>query len=84
MIKGDVPSFVIGDEMRDAIAFVIKGEAPRQAHASFTCIIGDTQHDRASPFCQRSGSILDINLTVMYQKPAHLLFTLHRVRSAPR
>jgi hypothetical protein len=70
--------------MGDASAFVIKGEEPREMRVSFTWIIGDMQWERASPFCHRSRHVLDINLTEMRQKLAHLVFILHRASSAPR
>jgi hypothetical protein len=43
VIKGDAPTFVMGDGMRDTPAFVIKGDTPLETHVSFTCIIGDAQ-----------------------------------------
>jgi hypothetical protein len=42
MIKGDTPTFVMGNGMVDVPAFVIKGDAPRETRVSFTCIIKDT------------------------------------------
>jgi hypothetical protein len=51
MIKRDATAFLMGDGMGDAPAFVIKGDAPREMYVSFTCIIGDAQYERASPFC---------------------------------
>jgi hypothetical protein len=41
--KGDTPAFVMGDRIRDASAFVIKGGAPLEMCVSFTCRIGDAQ-----------------------------------------
>jgi hypothetical protein len=43
IIKGDTPTFVMGDRMEDVPAFVIKGDAPLAMHLSFNCIIGDVQ-----------------------------------------
>jgi hypothetical protein len=43
MIKGDVPTFVMGDGMGFAPAFVIKGDAPLETRISFTCIIKDME-----------------------------------------
>jgi hypothetical protein len=43
MIKGDVPTFVMGDGMGFAPAFVIKGDAPLETRVSFTCIIKDME-----------------------------------------
>jgi hypothetical protein len=43
VIKGDAPTFVMGDGMRDTSAFVIKGDASLETHVFFTCIIGDAQ-----------------------------------------
>jgi hypothetical protein len=77
MIKGDAPAFVMRDRMGDAPTFMIKGDAPQEMRVSFTCIIGDVQSERVSPFCQRSEHISNINLTEMRRKAAHLLFTLH-------
>jgi hypothetical protein len=84
MIKGDMPTFMMGDGMGDAPTFMIKGDAPQETCISFTCIIGDAQYERVSPFCQRSGRISDINLTEMRRKAVRLLFTLHQASSAPR
>jgi hypothetical protein len=50
MIKGDAPTFVMGDGMGDVSAFVIKGDTLREIRVSFTCIIGNAQYERASPF----------------------------------
>jgi hypothetical protein len=77
MIKGDTPTFVMGDRMGDALTFVIKGDVPRATCVSFTCIIRDVHYKRVSPFCQRSGRVSDINLTETCQKADRLLFTLH-------
>jgi hypothetical protein len=52
MIEGDTCAFVMGDEMGDASAFVIKGDvsafvikedAPLEMCVSIACIIGDAQ-----------------------------------------
>jgi hypothetical protein len=43
IIKGGAPAFVMGEGMGDALAFVIKGDAPLEMCISFTCIIRDTQ-----------------------------------------
>jgi hypothetical protein len=54
VIKGDAPTFVMGDRMGYALAFMINGDALRAMHVSFTCIIRDAQYKHASPFCPRS------------------------------
>jgi hypothetical protein len=59
--------------MRDASAFMIKGDAPLATRASFSFIIGDAHKEHVSPFYQRSGHVSDINLTEMHQKVDRLL-----------
>jgi hypothetical protein len=76
VIKGDVHAFVIGDGMGDAPAFVINRDSPLEMRISFTCIIGDAQKERVSPFYHKSERVSNINLTEMRQKEDHLLFTL--------
>jgi hypothetical protein len=41
MMKGDARSFVMGEGMEDALAFMIKGDAPLSMRFSFAFIIGD-------------------------------------------
>jgi hypothetical protein len=41
VIKGDAPTFVMGDGMGDAPTFMIKGDMPQATHISFTYIIRD-------------------------------------------
>jgi hypothetical protein len=50
VIKGDTPTFMMGDGMGDTPAFVIKGDAPLETCIFFTCIIGDAQWECAYPF----------------------------------
>jgi hypothetical protein len=42
MIKRDARAFMIGEGMRDASAFMIKGDASLVTRVSFAFIIGDT------------------------------------------
>jgi hypothetical protein len=48
VIKGDAPTFVMGDGMGDAPTFMIKGDMPQATHISFTYIIRDAQYERTS------------------------------------
>jgi hypothetical protein len=41
VIKGDVHAFVMGEGMRDALVFMIKGDAPLTTRVSFSFIIRD-------------------------------------------
>jgi hypothetical protein len=41
VIKGDTPTFVMGDGMGDTPAFMIKGDTLLATCVSFTCIIRD-------------------------------------------
>jgi hypothetical protein len=82
MIKGDTPTFMMGGGMGDVPTFVIKGDVPRTMRVFFTCIIGDAQYECASPFCQRSRCVSDINLIEMRQEVDCRLFTLHGASSA--
>jgi hypothetical protein len=59
--------------MGDTTAFVIIGDAPLASHASIYL----HNRRRTSLFCQRSGHVSDINLTVTCRKVDHHLFTLH-------
>jgi hypothetical protein len=65
-MKGDVHAFVMGEGMGGTPAFMIKADAPLETCVSFAFIIRDMHLERMSPFCQRSGRILDINLTEMH------------------
>jgi hypothetical protein len=54
---------------------VIKGNVPLAACVSFAFIIGDTHQKCASPVCQRSGHVSDINLTETCRKVDRLLLS---------
>jgi hypothetical protein len=73
VIKGDVRSFVMGEGMGHASTFMIKGDTPLATRVSFDFIIGDAHHECASLFSQRSGRVLDINLTETRQNVDCLL-----------
>jgi hypothetical protein len=51
MINGNTRAFVMGEGIRGASAFVIKGDAPLTTRISYDFIIGDVHYEHVPPFC---------------------------------